>query len=165
MEDPRFTRVAQDPRFKVSSHRLNILHQRAGLFFIHEIRREFVWNRTEYWMSSSSVLCMSCFIVKKRKMLFISGNFLFCFWVWYCMLMTLKQRKNKNNLRWKFTTTYILGNNHFFLHVCWYLIAGNFGLILICFSFQKISRKERKLKIDGRFEKMFTDKSFTTKCK
>lgn len=29
--------------------------------------------------------------------------------------------------------------------------------------FKKISRKERKLKIDGRFEKMFTDKSFTTK--
>jgi len=29
--------------------------------------------------------------------------------------------------------------------------------------FKKISRKEKKLKIDGRFEKMFTDKSFTTK--
>ena len=85
---------------------------------MHEIRREFVWNRTEYWMSSSSVLCMSCFIVKKRKMLFISSNFLFCFWVWWCMLMTLKQRKNKNNLRWKFTTTYILGNNHYFFSTC-----------------------------------------------
>lgn len=29
--------------------------------------------------------------------------------------------------------------------------------------FKKISRKERKLKIDGRFQKMFTDKNFTTK--
>lgn len=29
--------------------------------------------------------------------------------------------------------------------------------------FKKISRKEKKLKIDGRFQKMFTDKNFTTK--
>ena len=49
---------------------------------------------------------------------FISGNFLFffCFWVWQCMLMKLKQRKiNKNYQRWKIN--YINININFYIVV------------------------------------------------
>ena len=38
--------------------------------------------------------------------------FFFCFWVWQCMLMKLKQKNNKNNfITWdkKLTATELLG--------------------------------------------------------
>ena len=65
----------------------------------------------------------------------------------------------------------MLENNFHFFHCSAQPVENTTYLMILLLKIhyycdlQKISRKERKVKIDGRFNKMFTDKGFTTNCK